>query len=56
LEVEDDIQLAHVAIVLVHLLDVSVHDLEGDQLVIGGSASGDEEKRGISTVDDLGVW
>lgn len=29
LEVEDDVELAHVAVVLIHLLDVAVHDLEG---------------------------
>lgn len=55
LEVEDDIQLAHVPVVLVHLLDVSMHDLEGDQLVVGGGAAGDEEEGGIATVDDLGI-
>jgi uncharacterized membrane protein len=55
LEIENDIQLAYVAVVLVHLLDISVHDLKGDQLVIGRGASGDEEERGISAVDDFGV-
>lgn len=56
MEVEDDVQLAHVAVVLVHLLDVSVHDFEGDQLVVIGSASGDEEQGGIATVNDFGIW
>lgn len=31
-------------------------DLEGDQLVVGGSAAGDEEEGGIATVDDFGVY
>lgn len=55
LEVEDDIELADVAVVLVHLFDVSVNGLEGDQLVVGRAASGDEEEGGITTVDNLGV-
>ena len=55
LEVEDDVQLADVAVVLVHLLDIAVDDFEGDQLVVGVVGSGDEEERGIATVDDFGV-
>jgi hypothetical protein len=55
LEVEDDVQLADVAIVLVHLLDIAVDDFEGDQLIVGVVGSGDEEERGIATVDDFGV-
>ena len=35
LEVEDDVQLADVAVVFVHLLDVAVHYLEGDKFVVG---------------------
>ena len=54
LEVEDDVQLADVAVVLVHLLDIAVDDFEGDQLVVGVVGSGDEEERGIATVDDFG--
>jgi hypothetical protein len=55
LEVENDVQLADIAVILVHLLHVTVNDFEGDQLVIGRCASGDEEERGITTVNDLGV-
>lgn len=55
LEVEDDVQLADVAVVLVHLLDIAVDDFEGDQLIVGVVGSGDEEERGIATVDDFGV-
>jgi len=55
LEVEDDVELAHVAVVLVHLLDVAVDDFERNQLIIGGVASGDEEERSVAAVDDLGV-
>jgi hypothetical protein len=55
LEIENDIELADVAVVLVHLFDVSVNGLEGDQLVVGRAASGDEKEGGITTVDDFGV-
>lgn len=34
LKVEDDVQLAYISIVLVHLFDVSVDDFEGNQLII----------------------
>lgn len=55
-EGEDDIELADVAIVLVHLFDVSVDDLERDQLIVLGRAAGDEEQRRITTVDDFRVY
>jgi hypothetical protein len=55
LEIEDDIQLANVAVVFVHLLDIAVDDLEGDQLVVGVVGSGNEEERGIAAVHDFGV-
>lgn len=42
-EGEDDVQLADVPVVLVHLLDVSVDDLECDELVVLGRAAGNEE-------------
>jgi hypothetical protein len=54
-EGKDDVELANVAVVFVHLLDVSVDDLERDQLVVLGGATGDEEQRGISAINDLGV-
>lgn len=55
LEVEDDVQLADVAVVFVHLLDIAVDDLECDQLIVGVVGSGDEEKRSVAAVDDLCV-
>jgi hypothetical protein len=55
LEVEDDVQLANIAIVFVHLLDIAVNDLERDQFIVGGVTTGDEEQRCIATVNDLGV-
>jgi hypothetical protein len=55
LEVEDDVKFADVAVVLVHLLDVSMDDLEGDQFIIRRIASGDEEQRSIATIDDFAV-
>jgi hypothetical protein len=33
-----------------------VDDLEGDQLVIGRCATGDEEEGGIAAIDDFRVW
>lgn len=56
LEVEDDVQFAHVSVVLVHLLDIAVDNFERYELIVGGVTAGDEEERGIATVDDLGVW
>lgn len=55
LKIEDDVQLAHIAIIFVHLFHVSVNDLQGNQLVIGRSAAGDEEQRSIAAVDNFGV-
>ena len=55
LKVEDDIEFADIAVVFVHLFDVSMHNLEGNQLIVGGSAASDEEQRSISTVDHFGV-
>jgi hypothetical protein len=56
LEVEDDVEFADVAIILVHLLDVPMDDLEGDQLVVLRGAASYEEERCISTIDNLAVW
>lgn len=53
LEVENDVKLADVAIVLVHLLDIAMDDFERNQLIVGRVASGDEEERGVAAVDDL---
>lgn len=56
LEVEDDVQLAHVAIVLVHLFHVSMNDLEGDQFIVCRGTTGDEKERCIAAIDNFGVW
>lgn len=32
-----------------------MHDFEGNQLVIGGRTTGDEEEGGIATVNNLGI-
>lgn len=55
LEVEDDVQLADIAVVFIHLFYVSVHDLECDELIVGRVAAGDEEEGGISTIYNLRV-
>lgn len=56
LKVENDIQLAHVSIIFVHLLDVAVDDFEGDQFVVGGSTAGDEKEGCITAIDYFAVW
>ncbi len=48
--------LAHIAIIFIHLLHISVDDFESYQLIIGGSASGNEEEGCITAVDYLRVW
>lgn len=53
LEIEDDVQFTNVAVVFVHLLDVAMHNLEGDELVVVGSAPGDEEEGCVASVDYL---
>jgi hypothetical protein len=55
-EREDDVELANIAVVLVHLFDIPMDDLEGDQLVVFRGAAGDEEERGISTIYYLCVY
>ena len=55
LEVEDDVELADVAVVFVHLLDVAVHDFERDEFVVGRVGGGDEEEGGVTAVDYFGV-
>ena len=56
LEVKDDVQLADIAVVFVHLFHIAVHDFQGDELIIGGGAASNEEEGGISAVDYLGIW
>ena len=55
MEVEDDVEFADVAVVFVHLLDVAVHDFEGDEFVVGGVGGGDEEEGGVAAVYYFGV-
>ena len=35
LKIEDNVQLANVSVVFVHLFHVSMDDFEGDQLIVG---------------------
>jgi hypothetical protein len=53
LEVENDVQFTNIAVVLVHLLNIAMYDLEGDELIICRGAAGDEEERSISPVHNL---
>jgi len=56
LEVKDDVQLADVAIVFVHLLHIAVDYLKGNEFVVCRGAASDEEEGGISTIDYFGIW
>ena len=44
LKVEYYIQLAHVTIVFVHMLDIAMHHFQRDQLVICGRSADDEKE------------
>lgn len=55
LEIEDDVELADVAVVFVHLLDVAVHDFQRDQFVVCWVGRGDEEEGGVAAVDDFRI-
>jgi len=55
LEVEDDVELADIAVILVHLFDIAVDNFKSDEFVVGRVAAGNEEERGITTVDYFGV-
>lgn len=54
-EVEDQVQLAHVAEEGVQDLDKEVDGLEVGQLVVVGVDAGAEEEAGVPAVDDLVV-
>lgn len=56
LKIEDDIQLADVSIIFVHLLHVSVHDFESDQFVVDRSAASDEEEGSITAIDHFCLY
>lgn len=56
MEIEDYVELAHVAVVFIHLFHVAMHDLEGDEFIVGRSTAGDEEERGVTSVDYLGIY
>jgi hypothetical protein len=53
LEVEDDIELADIAVIFVHLLDIAVDNLQCDELVVVGCATGDEEEGSVAAVDNF---
>lgn len=48
--------LADIAIVLVHLLNISVYNLESYELIIGRGTSCDEEEGSVTSVNDLRIW
>lgn len=55
LKVEDYVELANVSVVFVHLLDVSMDDLESDEFIVSRIATGDEEEGSITAIDDFGI-
>jgi hypothetical protein len=55
LEVEDDVELADIAIIFVHLFNVAVHNFERYKLIVGRVAPGDEEERSIAAIDNFAV-
>ena len=56
MEVEYDIKFAHIAIVFIHLFNVTMDNLKSDQFIVGGSAACDEEKGGITAIDHFAIW
>lgn len=56
LEIKDNIQLADVAVIFVHLLDVAVHDFQRDKLVISAIDTGHEEEGSVTAVDYFHVY
>lgn len=55
LKVEDQIQLAHVSEIPIEDFDVSMHDLECDELIVRIGDGSDEEERGVATINDFGI-
>ena len=51
MKVENNVKLADITIVLVHLLYVAVDNFEGNEFVVGRCATSDEEEGGIAAVD-----
>lgn len=55
MEIEDEIQFAHVSKVFVERLDVSMDDFETQQFIVVRVDARDEEETRITTVNHLGV-
>ena len=53
MEVEDEVELAHVAEVLVEDLYEALHEFEDDEFVLILVDDGDEVETGVALVDDL---
>ena len=53
MKVEDQIQLADIAEVLIQYFDEHLHEFQNDQLVVVFVHDGDEVETGIPLVDDL---
>lgn len=53
---KDNVELANIAVVLIHLLHIAVNDFECDQFIVLRGATSDEKKGGISSVYYLGIY
>ena len=53
LKVEDDVELADVAIVFVHLFHVAMDNLKCDQFIVRRGAAGNEEEGSIAAIDNF---
>lgn len=56
MKVEDEIKLAHIPEIPVQHLDISMHNLQRQELVVARRDGTDEEERSVSPIDDLGVY
>jgi hypothetical protein len=52
-EVEDEVEFAHISEVLVQYFYEALHEFEDDQLILVLVNDGDEVQTGVSLVDDL---
>ena len=55
LKVENDVQLADVSVVLIHLFYITMYYLEGSEFVIGRRTASDEKEGGIASINNLSI-
>ena len=49
------VYLAHISIIFIHLLNVTMYDFEGNELVVRRSAASNEEEGGVTSVYNLRI-